>query len=383
MSMLLNEEQQALAESAHDFLSEQANVTHARTLRDSGSTDGFSKDAWQQVVELGWTGAAFSEEAGGYGLGYKGLGAVFEHIGRNLSAFPLLSSVVLGGSAIELGGTDAQKEAYLADIISGERLVALAVDEAARHNPTQITTTATKDGGHYRISGEKTFVLDANTADVFIVAARTSGESTGGFKDAQGISLFIVDDKAKGVTIKNRKMLDSRNAAEITFDNAAGVLLGEADSEGKGFQTLDAVLDRARACIAAELYGICMDAFERTVEYLKEREQFGVKIGTFQALQHRASRLYVDLQLAQSSVLNALAAIDKGSRGAPLAVSLAKQQLSDLSLKLLNEATQLHGGIGVTDEYDLGLYLKRARVLQQLFGDGMFHRSRYAMMRGF
>lgn len=380
MSMLLNEEQQALAESAHDFLSEQANVTHARTLRDSGSVDGFSKDAWQQVVELGWTGAAFSEEAGGYGLGYKGLGAVFEHIGRNLSAFPLLSSVVLGGSAIELAGNDAQKEAYLEDIISGERLVALAADESARHNPTQITTTATKDGNHYKISGNKTFVLDANTADVFIVAARTSGESTGGFKDMQGISLFIVDDKAKGVTIHNRKMLDSRNAADVEFDNAAGILLGEED---KGFQMLDAVLDRARACIAAELYGICMDAFERTVDYLKEREQFGVKIGTFQALQHRAARLYVDLQLAQSSVLNALEALDKGSRGAPLAVSLAKQQTSDLSEKLLNEATQLHGGIGVTDEYDLGLYLKRARVLQQLFGDGMFHRSRYAMMRGF
>ena len=254
------------------------------------------------------------------------------------------------------------------------------MDENPRHHPLQIDTRAEKVGDAYQISGQKLLVQDGHVATHVIVAARTSGENSANpMKAMAGISLFVVDAQAAGVQTTRTKMLDSRNAAKISFDKAPAALLGQADA---GFMALNTALDKGRIMIAAELLGICKEALDRTIAYMKERQQFGAIIGSFQALQHRVARLFVDLQLADGSVAMALAALDENDKQAPILASLAKQQTSDLAEKMLNEATQLHGGIGVTDELDIGLFLKRARVLSQLLGDGTFHRDRYAMMRG-
>ena len=381
MITLLNDEQRQLKDSAQEFLADKAPVAALRKLRDDNSADGFDRALWQEVVEMGWTTAIFPEEHGGLpDFGFKGLGAIFEQTGRNLSALPLLSSVVLGGSAILEAGSAEQQAAFLPAIIGGEVLFTLAVDENPRHHPLQLDTKAEKTADGYQLSGQKMLVQDGHVATHFIVAARSSGENSANpMKAMAGISLFIVDAQAAGVSVTRTKMLDSRNAAKVAFNNAPATLLGQLDA---GFMALNTVLDKGRILIAAELLGICKEALDRTIAYMKERQQFGAIIGSFQALQHRVARLFVDLQLAEGSVAMALAALDEKDKQAPILASLAKQQTSDLAEKMLNEATQLHGGIGVTDELDIGLFLKRARVLSQLLGDGSFHRDRYAMMRG-
>ena len=381
MSVLLNDEQRQLKDSAQEFLSTQAPVAALRKLRDGKSADGFDRDLWAQVVEMGFTAAALPEAHGGLGFGYKGMGAIFEQAGRNLSVMPLLSSAVLGAGLLVEAGSSAQQEAYLPAILGGESLFALALDEQARHNPLSIATKAEKSGDTFVLSGEKVFVLDGHVATHLIVAARTSGQNSPNPREAmQGISLFLLEAQAAGVNITRKHMLDSRNAATVVFTQAPAQLLGQLDA---GFMPLNKVLDQARILLAAELLGICREAFERTIAYLKERMQFGVPIGSFQALQHRAARLFVEMEMASATVATALNALDENDKQAALLASLAKQQCSDLAEKLLNEAVQMHGGIGVTDEFDIGLFLKRGRVLQQTLGDGIFHRNRYAMMRGF
>lgn len=380
MSVLLNDEQRQLKDSAQEFLSAQAPVAALRKLRDSKSADGFDRALWAQVVEMGFTAAALPEEHDGLGFGHKGMGAIFEQAGRNLSVMPLLSSVVLGAGLLVEAGSSEQQAAHLPAIIGGESLFALALDEQARHNPLSIATKAEKNADVYALTGEKIFVLDGHVATHLIVAARSSGQNSANPKEAmQGISLFLVEAQAAGVSVTRKHMLDSRNAATVVLNQAPAQLLGKLDA---GFMPLNKVLDQARILLAAELLGICREAFERTIAYLKERIQFGVPIGSFQALQHRAARLFVEIEMASATVATALNALDENDKQVPLLASLAKQQCSDLAEKLLNEAVQMHGGIGVTDEFDIGLFLKRGRVLQQTFGDGTFHRDRYAMMRG-
>ncbi len=382
MITLLTEEQRQLKDSAQEFLANKAPASALRQLRDSQNPDGFDRALWQEVVNMGWTLAIFPEEHEGLpDFGFKGMGAIFEQMGRNLSALPLLSSVVMGGSAILEAGSPEQQAQYLPAIMGGEALFTLAVDENPRHHPLHISTQAEKAGDAYQLTGEKCMVQDGHVATHFIVAARSSGENSANpMKAMAGISLFVVEAGAAGLGVTRSKMLDSRNAAKISLNNTPATLLGQLDG---GFMALNSVLDKARIMAAAELLGICKEALDRTIAYMKERQQFGAIIGSFQALQHRVARLFVQLQLAEGSVAMALAALDAKDKQAPILASLAKQQTSDLAEKMLNEAVQLHGGIGVTDELDIGLYLKRARVLSQLLGDGAFHRDRYAMMRGF
>ena len=382
MAMLLNDEQRMLRDAAQQFLSERAPVAALRKLRAEGGPQGFDPDLWREVVDLGWTAAVFSEDHGGLGAGVKGLGAVFEQMGRYLSVLPLLSSVVLGGGLLLRAGSPAQREAWLPRLMAGERRFALALDETPRHHPDAIRTRARRDGDGWVLDGEKRFVLDGVGADVLIVVARTADAAAG----EQGLSLFLVDAATPGVGVQPSRMADSRNAARVRLDGVrlgAGALLGAPD---QGFEPLDAVLDQARVCLAAEALGLLREAFERTVAYLKERVQFDVPIGSFQALQHRAARLYVGIEMLASCVAAALAAQDEGDADAALRASLAslaKARASDLSETLLNEAVQMHGGIGVTDELDIGLFLKRGRALQQSLGDGVFHRDRYARLKGF
>lgn len=379
MSMLLNEEQRLLRDSAQGFLMDQAPVAALRRLRDTRDPLGYDPVLWRRVAEMGWTAASFPETQGGLDIGYKGLGAIFERTGHTLSTLPLLSTVVLCGGLLVEAATEAQRDNWLPRIIAGGALFALALEESPRHDPSAISTRASRQGDEWVLDGDKWFVLDGHVADRLIVVARTAG-SPG---EQAGLSLFLVDPAAPGVAVTRTWMIDSRNAARVELRGVRvrdDAVIGAPDG---AFAPLEKVLDRARICLAAETLGVIEEAFERTVTYLKERVQFDVPIGSFQALQHRAARLYAEIELLRSCVSAALEALDSPNADARLLASLAKGKASNLSEKALNEAVQMHGGIGVTDELDIGLFLKRARVLQQTFGDGVFHRSRYASLQGF
>ena len=375
MTMLLSQEQELLKDSAIAFLAEEAPVAQQRRLRDEKVEQGFDTQLWQQMVEMGWPVAVLPEEHDGLAAGYLGMGFVFEAIGRNLSAQPLLSQAIIAPELLIRAGSPAQQEQWLPLLAAGEARIALATDEqSGLHLPAKLNTVAAKSSTGWSLSGEKFFVIDGVGADAFVVLA-ASGEGAPG--------LWLVPANTQGVTVQRQSLIDSRNMARVQFDQVA--LTAEmALVAMPATKALDEVLDRARACLASEALGLMREVFERTVAYLKERVQFDVLIGSFQALQHRASRLYVELELLESCVLAAHEAIDSGKEAqvAEL-VSMAKAKASDLCEKLCNEAIQLHGGIGVTDELDIGLFFKRARVLQRLLGDGGFHRTRFAQLKGF
>ena len=375
MTMLLSQEQELLKDSAVAFLADQAPVAQQRRLRDEKVEQGFDTQLWQQMVEMGWPVAVLPEEHDGLAAGYLGMGAVFEAIGRNLSAQPLLSQAVIAPELLIRAGSKAQQAHWLPLLAAGEARIALATDEkTGEHLPAKLATIATQTDKGWSLSGEKSFVIDGVTANAFAVLAASA-------EGAQG--LWLVPADAQGVSVARVSMIDSRSMARVAFDRVE-LTADMALTNMPAAQALDEVLDRARACQAAEALGLLREVFERTVSYLKERVQFDAVIGSFQALQHRAARIYVELELLESCVLAALEAIDSG-REAKVAehVSLAKDKASDLCEKICNEAVQLHGGIGVTDELDIGLYFKRARVLQRLLGDAGYHRARFAQLKGF
>jgi len=379
VSLVLNEEQRLLRDTARDFLAANAPVAALRKLRDERDPLGYSPQLWQQMVELGWASIILPEEYGGLDFGFTGLGVVIEECGRTLAASPLFASAVVGASAILLGGSARQKFAMLPQIAGGELTLALALEESHHHRPCHITTTARADGEDFVINGSKTFVLDGHSCRQLIVVARSDGEE----RSRAGLTLLLVDREAPGVTCRRTVMADSRNAANLDFDNvrvAADAVIGEA---GKGWAVLDAVLDRARIAIAAEMMGCALEAFERTVAYLKQREQFGAPIGSFQALQHRAAQMQAEFELCRSVLLQALSAVDETPDQLPMLASLAKAKLNELVKRVTNEAVQMHGGIGVTDELEIGFFLKRARVTMQIFGDTGFHKDRYATLCGY
>ena len=379
MALVLNEEQRLLKDSASGFLAESAPVGALRALRDSNDPLGYSAPLWQQMVELGWSGVVLPEAYGGLEFGFLGLGAIFEECGRNLSASRLFGTLVLGASALVLGGSDQQKASLLPQVAAGQLTLALALEESPHHAPAQCALEAKPHGDGWVLNGAKQFVLDGHSADQLIVVARSSGTPP----STSGLSLFIIAADTAGIRRTRTTMIDSRNAADITFDNVivpAGSHLGTID---QGWDLLEPVLDRGRIALAAEMLGGCQEVFERTLAYLKQREQFGVKIGSFQALKHRAALMYIELELSRSVVLDALSAIDDRRPDLPMVASLAKAKLNDTYHLITNEAVQMHGGIGVTDELDIGLFLKRARVLEQALGNTGFHRDRYATLSGY
>jgi len=379
MNLVYSDEQRLLADSARDFLAARSPVSAQRRLRDEGSSTGFDAQLWRDAVALGWSAIPFPEQLGGLDFGCMGLGPIFEAIGRNLAATPLLSSVVLGGSLLHLAGTPAQQDRWLAPLIAGDLRLALALDEQARHAPQGTALEARPEGDGYCLQGDKYWVLDGLGADAYLVAARVAGLAG----DEQGISLFLLPADTPGLQCSALPLIDARNCARLRLEQVRvgrEALLGQA---GAGWASLDLALDRGRACLAAELLGAAEQLFETTLEYLKTRVQFDTPIGSFQALQHRAAQLYVDLALSRSAVMAALAALDDSSLDASARgqlVSLAKWKAGDTALKVSNEAVQMHGGIGVTDELDVGLYLKRVRVAQASLGDRDFHCERYAAL---
>jgi alkylation response protein AidB-like acyl-CoA dehydrogenase len=377
--MILTDEAQMVRDTALDFFRERSPITALRKLRDDNDRDGFSRALWHQMAELGWTGFLVSEDQGGSDFGVTGLAQVMEAAGRTLTASPLLSTALLGASLLELGGTEEQKAEYLPPLVAGELIVALALEEAAHHAPTRIATTAQRDGAGYRLTGRKCFVLDGHIAEMLVVAARTGG----GRDDRQGITLFLVPARTAGITRTRTIMVDSRNAARVQLDGVSvgpEAVLGQVDG---GADLLDQVLDRARAGLAAEMLGSASEAFERTVQYLKDRKQFGVAIGTFQALKHRAAQMFCEVEATRSAVMAATAALDAQANDAALLASLAKAKASDTLFLCGNEGVQMHGGIGMTDEHEIGFFMKRARVAQATFGDAAFHRDRYAALSGY
>ena len=379
MALVINEEQQMLKESAQGFLAEHAPLSEVRKQRDAGSAAGYADNLWSQMVEMGWAAILVPEAYGGLEFGHVGMGQIVEQTGRTLTASPLFATAVLGVTAINAAGSEQQKAELLGAIASGEITTALAVDETAHHAPAQISMSASKQTGGYRLVGSKRFVVDGGTADKLVVAARTSGAEG----DAQGISLFIVDRTAAGVEVERTAVTDGRNYANINFNDvevAEAALLGE---EGTGFKALSATLDVGNIYLSAELLGMAQETFDRTLQYLKERKQFGVLIGSFQALQHRAADWWSQIELCKSVVLKALQATDEGDKRAPALASIAKAKLSEVAELSTNEAIQMHGGIGMTDEYDIGFFIKRARPAQTLFGDNSYHTDRFAQLSGY
>ena len=379
MSLRYSDEQRLLADSARDFLAARSPVSAQRRLRDEAVQAGFDAQLWRDAVELGWSAIPFPEDFGGLDFGCKGLGPIFESMGRNLSATPLLSSVVLGGSLLHLAGNSTQQKQWLQAVIGGDRRLALAVDERSRHEPSHIALEAKVQGQGYRLHGDKYWVVDGLGADAYVVAARTSGQPG----ETRGIGLFLVPANTPGLTVSALSLIDSRNCARLQLEGVqlgSDALLGTLD---EGWTALETALDRGRACLAAELLGMAEQLFETTLEYLKTRVQFDTAIGTFQVLQHRAAQMYIDLALSRSALMAALATLDDASLdvGARARlVSLAKWKAGDTAIKVANEAVQMHGGIGVTDELDVGLYLKRVRVAQSCLGDRDFHCERYAAL---
>ncbi len=379
MPLVLNDEQRMVKDSADGFFASEAPVSQLRKLRDEKHADGFDRGLWAKMAEMGFAGVAIPEQFGGAGLGMVAAGLIQEAIGRNLSLSPFLSSAVLGATVIARGGSEEQKAALLPKMAAAELIVALACDEAARHTPAHVATRAEAAGNGFRLSGTKTFVLDGHVADKLIVAARTSDAED----EAVGITLFLVDPKLAGVSVSRKILVDSRNAAIVVLDGCqvdGADVIGEV---GGGYTLLEAALDAGRACLAAEMLGVAAQSFATTVDYLKQREQFGQKIGSFQALQHRAAHLFCEVELARSATLRALQALDAGEDRAPFYVSLAKAKAGEVAKLATNEAVQMHGGIGMTDDYDIGFFMKRARAAGETFGDTAFHGDRLATLMGY
>jgi len=379
MALTLSEDQLLLKETARSFLDEKSPVSRMRELRDSEDSSGFSRALWKEMAEMGWLGIPFPEEFGGAGMGHGELACVLEQCGRVLAPEPFLSTVLLGGQAVQLGGSDALKQDVLSAICSGDRILTMAFQERGRFAPYVIATRAESDGDGYVLTGEKQFVLDAHVADEIVVVARTSGDE----RDRNGLTLFLVDATSAGVSTRRNLMVDGRNAGDVTLDGVkvgADRVLGQV---GAGADLLDMVFDRATIGLTAEMLGTFEEAFERTLQYLKDREQFGVKIGSFQALRHRAADMWIELELARSVVREALSALDEDRGDVSELASAAKARCSDVASRITGEAVQMHGGIGMTDEEEIGLFFKRAKAAELTLGDAIHHRDRFAALRGY
>jgi alkylation response protein AidB-like acyl-CoA dehydrogenase len=359
MALILTEEQSMLRDSARGLIGDKAPVSHLRHLRDTRDATGFSRELWQTFAEMGFSGLLVPEEFGGGGLGCVEAGVVMEEIGRNLMPSPFLATSVLTASALARGGSAGQKSEYLPKIAGGSLLAALAIDEGTKHRPLSTAMRAVRSGNGFRLEGDKAFVVDGHAADLVIVAARTAGSAG----EREGLTLFLVARKAKGVEAERTVMVDSHNAARIRFDkvevNADGVL-GEVD---QGSALLDAVLDIGRGAVASEMVGKA--------------------IGEFQALQHRGAQLYIEIEITRAAVLKALQTLDKDVGQSAAAVAVAKARAGATATLAVQEGVQMHGGMGMTDQFDIGFFMKRARVCQELFGDSNFQADQLARMKGY
>lgn len=380
MPLILSEEQTMLRDSARSFLAKQSPVSALRALRDSADPTGFSRPLWQKFAEMGFTGVLVPESLGGLGLGQVEAGVVMEQIGHQLCASPLLASSLVAVTVLRQAGTAAQQQLWLPQLASGQAIATLAVDEGAKHRPGGFATSARADVGSDRegwvLDGAKTLVLDGHVADLLIVAASLPDG---------GVGLFMVGPRTAGLQIERTVMVDAHNAARLTLQGVrlgADALLG-GPGVGTSAAALAAALDVGRTGAAAELLGLADEVFDRTVQYLKDRRQFGKAIGEFQALQHRAAHLYTELEISRAALLKAQQALDADVHQAGAAVAVAKARTGRTATLAVQEAVQMHGGMGMTDAFEIGFFMKRARVLQELWGDANFHLDALARRRGY
>ncbi len=376
MPLYLTEDQVLLRDTARDFMAREAPVAHFRKYRDMGCKDGFAHGLWKQFAELGFTGILVSEADGGLGLGHVEAGIVLEEIGRNLTPSPFLTTAVAFVEAVK---GSAARERWLPGILSGDTVAAVAIDEGRKHRPEAIELRAERSGNGFLLNGRKGFVVHGGSADVVLVAARTGGSAG----ETSGLTLFAVEKDAAGMTAASERLVDSAMAARIAFDNVAvdaDAVIGEVD---EGWAVLTRLLGAGRTGAAAELIGLASGATDMTIDYLKQRTQFGQPIGAFQALQHRAAHVYGELEIARAATLKAQQLLDEGSADAELMVSVAKSKAGRTATLAVQEGVQMHGGIGMTDEHDIGLYMKRDRALNELFGDANYHADRVARLKGY
>ena len=371
MPLYLTDDQAMLRDTAREFMAGEGNIAaQLRKYRDMGCKDGFGHALWKQFGEMGFTGILVDEADGGMGMGHVEAGIVLEEIGRNLTPSPFLITAVAVVEALK--GT-ALRERWLAGILAGETVGALAVDEGPKHRPEDIAMKAERAGNGFRLTGRKSFVVQGASADLVVVAARAE----------EGLTLFAVEKDAEGLSVEGLRLADSSIGARIEFDGVAvdaDAVIGEV---GRGEEVLKRVLSAARAGAASEMVGVASGAMAMTVEYLRQRKQFGRLIGEFQALQHRAAHLYSELEIARAATLKAQQLLDEGSDEAEAMVSVAKAKAGRVSALAVQEGVQMHGGIGMTDEYDIGLYMKRDRVLNELFGDPAYHADKVARLKGY
>ena len=379
MKLVLSEEEQFLKDTAKNFAEERSPISHFRSLRDANDPQLWDKDIWSEMVKLGWPGILIPEEFGGSNFGVTGIGVILQECAKTLTPSPLFATGVLGAFALTQYGSEAQKKNFLPKIVNGEITTALAIDESSHHDPNKTVMTAIKSESGYTLNGKKIFVIDGASANLFIVLARTSGSKG----DSTGLSLFLVDPGSSDIEIIKLDMADSRNYANIVFNNVnveSSSLLGDLETAG---ETVESILDIGRIAMSAEMLGNAESAFDITLNYLKQRKQFGALIGSFQALQHRAAEMFCEIELTKSSVMAAMRAADESSNELQRLSSLSKTIAGETLHLVSNESIQMHGGIGVTDEYDIGFFLKRARVIEQIFGSAKFHTERYANLSGF
>ena len=378
MPLFLDDDQEVLVDTVRPFMAEQAPVAHLRALRDADDPVGFSRDLWRQFGEMGFTGVLVDEADGGLGMGHVEAGIVLEEIGRNLTPSPFLGTAV--GAVEALRGADtALRQLWLPGIVAGETVAALALDEAARHRPQSVALKAERHGNGFRLSGAKQFVPFGHAADLLVVSARTSGDT----RDDEGVTLFAVPRSSAGLTVNAERLADSSFAGRVELDGVeldGSAVIGEVDG---GREVLTRVLASVRAGASSEMVGVAEGASAMTIDYLKQRKQFGRIIGSYQALQHRAAHLYSEMEVARAATLKAQQSLDARGEDADRDASVAKAMAGMASSLAVREAVQMHGGIGMTDEYDVGFFMKRQRVLAELFGDADFHADRLARMEGY
>ncbi|MEA3029517.1 MAG: hypothetical protein QOG13_842 [Sphingomonadales bacterium] len=371
MPLYLTDDQVMLRDTARGFMAQEGAIgKQLRHWRDSGCSDGFGHGLWKQFAELGFNGILIGEDEGGLGLGHVEAGIVLEEIGRNLTPSPFLTSAVAFVAALKGTALGAR---WYPGIIAGETIAALAVDEGPKHRPEAIAMRAERSGNGFSLSGKKQFVVHGASADVTLVAATTD----------EGLTLFAVEKGARGLDVEGVRLADSSVGARLTFDGVevdADAVVGEV---GGGGAVLARALNAGRTGAAAELVGVGAASMDMTVDYLKQRKQFGRLIGEFQALQYRAAHLYSELEIARAATMKAQQLLDEGSAEAEAMVAVAKAKAGRASQLAVQEGVQMHGGIGMTDEYDIGLYMKRDRVLNELFGDPAYHANQLARMKGY
>ena len=372
MDIQFTEEQALLRASVQRLLRDQYDFEARRKI--VASEDGFSRKQWQAFAELGLLGAPFSEEAGGLGGGALSTMIIMQEFGRQLVVEPFMETIVVAGQLIEQVGSEQQKRAFLSDIIAGKKIWTLAwTEKSSRFDLANVTTTARRTGKDYVLTGEKTAVIAAPWADYLIVSARTSGDR----QDRSGVSLFVVDRRAARLHLQSFKTIDGRRAAEVSLRDVRGELLG---NEGEGVAALEACRDRAIGALCAEAVGAIGELNSATLEYSKTRKQFGTTIGAFQVLQHRMVDMFIAHEEALSLMQHLYLSMVAAEAGLSRLASGAKSKIGYAGKFVADQAVQLHGGMGMTDELNIGHYFKRISAINIQFGDPAYHVLRYAQL---